>query len=44
VINLQKAMPVFETREAALEAVAQKRLIDPNKPLFTPADRSTFDH
>jgi anti-sigma B factor antagonist len=39
VINLQKAMPLFETREAALQAIAQKRrLADPNDPLFAPAN------
>ena len=38
VIHLQKAMPLFETREAALEAIAQKRLPGPNDPLFTPAN------
>ena len=38
VIHLQKAMPLFETREAALEAIAQKRLTDPNEPLFTPGN------
>lgn len=38
VIHLRRAMPLFETREAALEAIAQKRLTDPNEPLFNPAD------
>ena len=38
VINLRKSMPIFESREAALEALKQKRLAEPGEPLFTPAD------
>lgn len=38
VINLQKAMPLFETREAALQAIRDQRLADPNKPLFSSED------
>ena len=38
VIHLQRAMPLFETREAALQTIAAKRLADPNNPLFTPTD------
>jgi anti-sigma B factor antagonist len=36
VINLQKAMPVFETREAALRAIANRQLAEPSEPLFAP--------
>lgn len=35
VINLQKAMTLFETREAALQAIRDQRLADPNEPLFS---------
>ena len=35
VINLQKAMPLFETREAALQAIDDHRLDDPKEPLFS---------
>jgi|GEM_PF-326955 len=38
VINLQKAMPVFETRDAALQAIANRRLAKPSDPLFHPDD------
>lgn len=38
VINLAKAMPVFETREAALEAIQNNRLARPPKSLFGPED------
>lgn len=38
VINLQKAMPVFETREAALQAIGDQRLSDPREPLFSSED------
>ncbi len=38
VINLRKAMPLFESQEAALEALKLKRLAEPGEPLFTPAD------
>ena len=35
VINLAKAMPVFETRKAALEAIKKNRVAEPPKPLFS---------
>jgi anti-anti-sigma factor len=38
VIHLQKAMPVFETREAALEAIRQNQIAGPEKPIFAPVD------
>lgn len=38
IINLEKAMPVFETREAALEALEQKKIREPREPLFAKAD------
>lgn len=38
VINLEKALPLFETREAALEAIRARRLANPPDPLFAPAD------
>ena len=38
IINLQKAMPVFATREAALEALEQHTIKEPQKPLFAPAE------
>jgi anti-anti-sigma factor len=38
VINLKKAMPVFETREAALQAIRDQRLGDPHEPLFSSKD------
>lgn len=38
VINLQKAMTLFETREAALQAIRDQRLADPNEPLFSSED------
>jgi anti-sigma B factor antagonist len=38
VINLQKAMPVFETREAALKAIANRQLAEPSEPLFASDD------
>ena len=38
VINLAKAMPVFPTRKAALEAIETNRLAQPPEPLFTPED------
>ena len=38
VINLQKAMPLFETREAALGALDQQRVAHPAQPLFAPPD------
>ena len=37
IVNLQKAMPVFETREAALEAFDQGRIKQP-QTLFAPTD------
>ena len=40
VINLQKAMPVFETREAALQAIRDQRLAGPNEPLFSSEDEN----
>jgi anti-sigma B factor antagonist len=38
IINLQKAMPVFETREAALEAFEEGLIKQPQNPLFAAAD------
>jgi anti-sigma B factor antagonist len=38
IIHLETAMPVFETKEAALEALAQKKIKEPRKPLFAPTD------
>jgi anti-sigma B factor antagonist len=38
IIHLEKAMPVFETQEAALEALEQKTIKEPLTPLFAPAD------
>jgi anti-sigma B factor antagonist len=38
VINLGKAMPVFATRKAALEALEQRKIKEPEKPLFAPTD------
>jgi hypothetical protein len=38
VINLQKAMPVYETRQAALKAIAGQRLAEPSEPLFCADD------
>jgi anti-sigma B factor antagonist len=38
VINLRKAMPVFATRKAALEALEQRKIKEPEKPLFAPTD------
>jgi len=38
IIHLEKAMPVFETKEAALEALKQNKIKEPPKPLFAPAD------
>ena len=38
VINLQKAMPVFETREAALQAIRDQRFGDTKEPLFSSKD------
>ena len=38
VIHLEKAMPVFETKEAALEALQQKKIKEPQKPLFARTD------
>ena len=38
IIHLEKAMPVFETREAALEALEQRKIKEPQKPLFAAAD------
>lgn len=37
-INLGKAMPVFATRKAALEALEQRKMKEPEKPLFAPTD------
>jgi anti-sigma B factor antagonist len=37
IINLRKAMPVFETRKAALEALEQRKIKEPERPLFAPA-------
>jgi anti-anti-sigma factor len=38
IINLEKAMPVFETRGAALEALDQNRVSEPREPLFARAN------
>jgi anti-sigma B factor antagonist len=38
IINLGKAMPVFAARQAALEALEQRKIKEPEKPLFAPAD------
>ena len=38
VINLQKAMLLFDTREAALQAIRDQRLADSNEPLFSSED------
>ena len=38
IIRLEKAMPVFETKEAALEAFEQGKIKEPPEPLFTPAE------
>ena len=38
IIHLEKAMPVFETKEAALEALEQGKIKEPQKPLFAPAE------
>jgi anti-sigma B factor antagonist len=38
VINLQKVMPVYETTEAALEAIHRGCLPGPREPLFSPAE------
>lgn len=38
IIHLEKAMPVFETQEAALEAFEQGKIKEPAEPLFAPAD------
>jgi anti-anti-sigma factor len=37
-IHLEKAMPIYQTREAALAAIARGQLAEPNEPLFTQAD------
>ena len=34
IIKLEKAMPVFETREAAVEALKQRKIQEPREPLF----------
>jgi anti-sigma B factor antagonist len=38
VIKLEKAMPVFATRIAALEALEQRKIKEPEKPLFARRD------
>lgn len=38
IINLEKVMPVFETRAAALEALAGKKVREPRVPLFASAN------
>ena len=38
VICLRKVMPVFETKEEALEAIEQKRIGGPESPIFAAAD------
>lgn len=37
-IKLGKAMPVFANRKAALEALEQRKITEPEKPLFAPTD------
>lgn len=38
IINLEKVMPVFETRAVALEALAQETVREPREPLFASAN------
>lgn len=38
IIHLEKAMPVFETKEAALNAFEQGKIKEPPEPLFAPAE------
>jgi anti-anti-sigma regulatory factor len=38
IIHLEKAMPVYETKEAALEALEQKKIREPQTPLFARTD------
>jgi anti-sigma B factor antagonist len=38
VIHLEKAMPVFETRDAALQAIDKDEIAAPPEPLFAPVD------
>jgi anti-sigma B factor antagonist len=38
IIHLEKAMPVFETKAAALEALEQHKIIKPQKQLFASVD------
>jgi anti-sigma B factor antagonist len=38
IIHLAKAMPVFATRKAALEALEQGKIKEVEKPLFSPTD------
>jgi anti-sigma B factor antagonist len=38
IINLRKAMPIFATREAALAALEERKIKEPEKPLFVPRD------
>jgi anti-sigma B factor antagonist len=38
IVNLEKAMPVFETQEAALEAFDQGLIKEPRNPLFALKD------
>lgn len=38
IIQLQKAMPVFETRQSALNALERKKIKEPQTPLFAPID------
>ena len=37
-IQLEKAMPVFETRPSALKALERRKIKEPPGPLFTPSD------
>jgi anti-sigma B factor antagonist len=38
VINLDTAMPLYQTREAALKAIVRNEVSKPTEPLFTPRD------
>lgn len=37
VIHLEKAMPFFGSRDAALQAIENKQISQPEEPLFSPA-------
>ena len=38
VVCLEKAMPLFETKEEALKAIQKNHIADPPEPLFAPLD------